>query len=262
MAVNVYGWPPVKAVGHEWDYVSPISESFSALTGKRYASGNGPERRVAQVVVSALAGAGRMGAGYVSVLKRLLDGGSNYVRLTSTPINWYLDALDEQATRASVPLTWASGGVPLLWTSGGIDLLWYTGTILTAVVATSGGFPALTVSGLPINKLVARPGEFITAFQSATDLIGQTVQVMAPAYSNGSGVATVRLYSALSGAYGATPFRVNLGAAETAVFRVIGAMPREVQVVNADWSYGWQFEEVFADEVGGFTEVPAWWVAT
>ncbi len=264
MATNVYAWPPVPTVGWEWDYVSPISESFSALTGRRYASAAKPERRVAQLSVTALGTAVRgdhrlpgVGAGYVVMLKRLLKGGSNLVRLNSKPINWYLSAQAETESRSALDLLWTEGSVDLEWDDVTTELLWYDGTILTGVIGTSGGYNIVTVSNLPPLTLVARPGEFITSFVDSDDTVGSTAQVLAPAVSQANGTAVIRLYSAL-----ATSGRINIGVADTGVFRVIGEMPRAVQGFDSDWSYGWQFEEVFSDEVGGFTEVTGWWTPT
>lgn len=256
MALPVYAWPPVGAVGAEWDYVAPISESFSALTGKRYVSAARPARRVATVEVSAQS-SNRTGAGYVVMLKRLLDGGVNLVRLTSYPLARFLDTADQNALRQSVHLDWTSGGIDLGWTTPPTELLWYDGTILTGVIGTSGIYDIVTVSGLPPRTLVARPGEYLTAFADEDDVIGSTVQVLAPAWSYNDGTAVIRLFSPL--AYGG---RINIGVKDTAVFRVVGALPRAVQPVRGDWSYTWQFEEVFSDEVGGFTERTGWWKQT
>lgn len=261
MPVPVYAWPPVPAIGTEWSVVAPISESVSLITGKRFTSAAQPSRRVAQMVVGALGRGpiydGRMGAGYVEVLKRLLAGGANLVRLNSYPINWFLDQEKDAAVRQSLDLTWRDGSVPLDWTMPSTELLWYDGTILTGTLTTSLGFPSVTVTGLPPSRLVARPGEYVTAFQNEDDAVGSTRQVMAPAYSNAGGSATIRLMSAL--AYGG---RVNIGTSESAVFRVVGELPRAVSSMLSDWSYAWQFEEVFSAEVGGFTEVTNWWTAT
>jgi hypothetical protein len=264
MAVPVYAWPPVPTVGFAWDYVSPLSESMSALSGKRYASSNLPERRVAQLSVTALGTAvygstslRGMGGGYVVMLKRLLNGGANLVRLNSKPINWYLTDASEADTRRALGLEWADGAINLNWADVSTELLWYDGTILNGTIGTSGGFNIVTVTGLPPSRLVARPGEFITSFVDSDDTVGSTAQIMAPAYSNDDGVAVIRLYSAL-----ATSGRINIGISDTGVFRVSGSMPRAMQAFDSDWSYEWQFEEVFADEVGGFTEVANWWKPT
>lgn len=264
MAVNVYAWPPVPTIGWEWDYETPIAGTPSAMTGRRYASTSKPERRVAQVAVSALGTAvrgsdvlPRVGAGYTIMLKRLLQGGANLVRLNSRPINWYIDTLAQEDVRRSLSLEWTTGGIDLGWTTPPTELLWYEGTILTGVIGTSGAFDIVTVSGLPPLTLVARPGEYVTAFEDADDTTGSTAQVLAPAVSQADGTAIIRLFSPL--AYGG---RINIGVSDTAVFKVVGELPRAMQSLDSDWSYGWQFEEVFSDEVGGFTEITGWWTPT
>lgn len=253
MAVNVYAWPPVGVVGSEWTEDAPVSVSRSLLSGARYVSASQRKRRLASLVVSSL-GRGRMGAGYCEVLKKLLSGGESLVRLNSYPINWHLDARAQAAARQSQHLNWTTGGVDLDWTAGVVDLLWYSGTLLTCTVTTDAGWPALAVSGLPENTLVARPGEFVTVFEDEADTTGETVQVLTAATSDASGDATVRVMTAPS--HGG---RVNIGVSDTGVFEVVGGLPRAQQAPRGNWTYAWSFREVFADEVaGGFTEVNPW----
>jgi hypothetical protein len=256
MAVPVYGWPPVGTVVRLWDVSEPISESLSGISGARYVSAIEPTRHIATARVSSL-GKDRNGAGYVHALKRLLKGGVNLVRLQSSPINWYLDDAAEAGFRQSDLLTWESEGTPLLWTSGGSPMVWLTGVPLVATLTTSGGFPALSITGLPPNRLVCRPAEYLTVFEEVDDVAGVSVQAIAPATSNASGVAIVRLLEA-------APFggRVSIGVSISAVFKVSGGMPRSAQPIGADWFHDFEFEEVFADEVGGFTEVPDWYQPT
>ena len=258
MAVDVYGWPPVGTLGHDWTIDAPTDSSVSPLTGFERISANQPERRMASLVVSSL-GLGRMGAGYVESLKRLLKGRQHLVRLTSYPVNWYLDAAVDAGFRQSQRINWTADGVELGWTDGAVPLHWYDGSILQAtdVSLTSNGFPAVRVTGLPPSRMVARPGEFVTVFADVDDTTGTTVQVMAPAMSGADGAATIRLFEALPNVG-----RINLGTSETRVFRPVGDLPRSMQPLNADWTYSWEFREVFPTEVGGFTEVPLWWEAT
>jgi hypothetical protein len=262
MAVPVYAWPPVGATGREWDYSEPISESFSALTGKRYASATKPKRRVCTLTVSGMSN-NTMGVGYCVMLKQLLQGGVNLVRLNSFPYDRYISNAERQATRQALPLDWETGGVTLDWEDAGTELLWYWGTLLSGTTTTSLGFPAVTVTGLPPNTLVARPGDYVTAYEDELDATGSTAQALAPAYSNGSGSATIRLFEALAyNGVASAGGRVNLGSVDTAVFRCIGELPRAVIPRSGDWSYGWTFEEVFSDEVGGFTENTTWYQPT
>lgn len=258
MPVNVYGWPPVGAVSTLWTFDQPSSVSVSGLTGRARYSLIEPERRKAKVVVSALS-RGRNGAGYSEVLKRLLRGQSNLVRLYSTPVNWHLDAAAERQFRQGAFFGWTTGDDPLGWITGGSPLIWFSGAFLDSVtIGTSRGFPAITVSGLPVSSLVARPFELVTFFADATDPdeVGVSIMVMAQARSNASGVAVIRLYS--TPPYAA---RVSIGAPETAVFRAV-SVPSSEQPVGANWTLPWEFSEVFADDVGGFTEIPDWWAET
>jgi hypothetical protein len=256
MPATVYAWPPVGAVGREWDHVAPISESFSILTGKRYVSAAKPERRVAQVVVSAKS-CDKSGAGYMLMLKRLLQGGQHLIRLRSQLIQRRINTADYEASRGSVPLGWDDGAADLLWTMPPTELLWYEGTLIDGTTTTSRGFPAISCTGFPPLTVVARPGEYLTVYEDEDDTVGSTAQVLAPAASNILGQATIRLYSAL--AYGG---RVRVGTRPSAVFRAIGELPRTLIPDFGDWTYGWQFEEVFSDDVGGFTEETDWYVAT
>lgn len=250
--INVYAWPPVGVVGSEWTEESPVQVSRSIVTGADYTSLALRKRRLATLEVSALAN-GRSGAGYMEMLKRFLEG-RHAVRLNSYPINWHLDALNPGA-RASTPLFWRDGGVDLEWTDGGTELLWYDGTLLTGTTWTDlKGFPRITVYGLPPNTLVARPGEFLTAFADEDDTTGTTVQIVNEVTTNANGEALIRLFSSLGTL---TNVRVNIGTSDTGVFKPV-QMPRSVQPVGANWTYSWQFREVFSDEVGGFTEVDPW----
>jgi len=256
MAVTVFAFPPVGLVGREWDHAAPISESRSVITGKRYASSAGPERRVAQVVASAKSN-DRTGAGYMLMLKRLLAGGEKLIRLRSQLIQRRANTPAYEALRGSIPLDWADGSAELLWTMPSTELLWWDGTIITGTLTTSRGFPAIACSGFPPFTLVARPAEYLTVYEDEDDTTGSTAQILAPATSNSIGEVTIRLYSEL--AYGG---RVRVGTRPSAVFRAVGELPRALIPAFGDWSYGWQLEEVFSDEVGGFTEEDDWYIPT
>lgn len=206
---------------------------------------------MATLIVSAISGQS-MGAGYVEMLKRCLEG-IHAVRLKSYPVNRHYHATAEgDEFRQAFPLLWTEAGVPLNWSDGAANLLWYSGTILTATLTTSGGYPAVQVIGLPANTLIARPGEFVTTFVNAADLTGSTAQVLAPAYSDAAGTVVIRLLTAVAFAG-----RISIGVSDTGAFKPT-SYPRAVQPVRGDWSYSWSFREVFADEVGGFVEVDPW----
>lgn len=116
---NVYAWPPVGVVGHEWTEHAPVNRSRSILTGRRYVSAAQRKRRLAALNVSALA-RGRSGAGYMEVLKRLLAGGENLVRLNSYPVNWWLDTQRLARLRLSDPVGWTAPGMPM-WNGARAD---------------------------------------------------------------------------------------------------------------------------------------------
>ena len=249
MATDVIAFPPVAAVGSMWTVAAPVQRSRSMITGARYLSRWGRERRLAMVNVSALSKS-RSGAGYSEMLIRHLDGGANLVRLNSYPINWHLDQQRLAALRSSQQIVWTDDGDPLAWQDNGQPLLWFDGTILSGVVSGS----EITVSGFPANTLICRPGDFVQVFGELADASGDISQATSEATSNASGVAVIKLFDALTA--GSYP-RVNIGVSESRVFEV-EAMPRSAQPIGQNWFYQWNFREVFADEVGGFTEVNPW----
>lgn len=241
---NVYAWPPVGLLAAEWSMTAPVATSRSLVTGGEFVSAAQRRRRVATLEVSALA-LGRNGAGYMEVLKRLLDGGVHLVRLTSTPINWHLDAVAEDAARPR-PMTWIvpPGGIGWEVPPGGID--WWTSGPSIGTAGTVDGWPVVTVTGLPPGRMIARPGEFVT-------LGDATAMVLRPAWSDDAGEAVIRLVTPLEG-----DGPCIVGARETAVFAA-DAMPRAMQPLGQNWSYQWQFTQVFEDEGRGpFVEVDPW----
>lgn len=254
MSTEVYLWPPVSAVGAMWTTRSPVSVSKSTFDGPQYVSEFGRTRRHAQRVVSGI-GSDHSAAGYIEGLKGRLrgnaEGCANLVRLRSHAINWG-DAPIPESERNGVLLNWTSGGVDLNWTFGATELLWYSGNVYGGTTTTSQGVPAVTVTGLPANTVICKPGEFLTIYEDSADVSGASSMILAPATSNGSGVATIRLVSEL-------PYdgRVSFSESETAVFRPDG-LPEQVRTVGENWFYDWSFTEVFADEVGGFTEINPW----
>lgn len=246
---NVYLWPPVGCIGSEWTRISPVNTSRSMISGRRYVSAHARERRVVSLEATALTN-GEMGAGYMEMLKRYLAGGVNLVRLYSYAINRIMDADDRSEFVRSYPIHWIDGGEDVTWKDGSADVRWFSGAAITGTASASGGFYYVNVGGLPANALVAMPGEFLTFYRAAGDV---TTQVVAPAYSDASGVAVIRVFDALSGTG-----VVSIGVRDTGVFEAVD-IPRSVQPLSGDWSYAWQFREVFSDEVpGGFTEIDPW----
>jgi len=248
---TVYAWPPVAVSGMEWTEEAPVSVSRSLITGKRFASATKRKRRKATVIVQALDNVNRSGAGYVEVLKRLLAGGENYVRLYSYPINWHIDSTVDQYRRYA-PIGWTFGGGPLDWTAGGLDLTWFVGEQRLGTLTTDGGFPAVRVTGFPANALVARAGDFVTSYAESDAAASNAAQAVRDTYANGSGVAVIRLLEPL--AYAGF---IDIGGSANGIFEA-DAMPRAVQPLGQNWSYTWNFSEVFADEIGAYDEVNPW----
>jgi hypothetical protein len=249
MATDVIAFPPIGAVGSMWTVEAPVQRSRSMITGRRHISRWGRERREAMVNVSALAKS-RSGAGYSEMLKRHLDGGANLVRLNSYPINWHLDQARLQGLRSSQPINWTTDAEPLAWTTGGEPLVWFDGTVVSGVASGT----QIAVSGLPPRMLIARPGDFVRAFDGVSDATGPIAQATAEAITDDAGEAVIRLFEALPA--GTYP-RVNIGASDSRVFEAV-ELPRSPQPLGANWFYQWEFTEVFADEVGGFNEVNPW----
>ena len=252
MATNVIAFPPIGAIGSLWTVAAPVLRSQSMITGRRYVSRWGLARREAAVTVSALA-KDRSGAGYSEMLIRHLDGGANLVRLNSYPINWHLDDVDLKGVRSAQRLLWDADGNPLTWETGGQTLIWFSGSVLTGTVSGN----VLTVSGLPPNRLICRVGDHIELFSGVDSASGGMTQATSPGTSDENGVAVIALFDPIApGAYG----WVNIGASDSRVFEAL-EMPRAMQPVDGNWFYEWRFREVFADEVGGFTEVNPWVVS-
>jgi hypothetical protein len=249
MTADVIAFPPVGVVGSMWTVAAPVQRSRSLITGRRYVTRWGRERREAMVNISVLSKS-RSGAGYSEMLIRHLDGGANLVRLSSYPINWHLDQTMLAGIRESHPLAWTAEGDPLAWESGGALLYWFTGALLTGVASGN----EIEVSGLPPSTLVCRPGDFVRVFADLGDATGPIAQATAEARSDAAGVAVIKLFDPLPA--GSYP-RVNIGASDSRVFEAV-EMPRNPQPLGQNWFYQWNFREVFADEVGGFTEVNPW----
>jgi hypothetical protein len=219
MPINVYAFPPVTIVARTpWVKVQPVSVVRSGLTGKEQVQSSQRARWKTSVDVQALSAESLIGGGYMHSLARLLANGIGAVRLTSWSPNWYLDR--------PVEYQWLSQP-------------------LSAVATTSGGMSAWQVSGLPPRYPLTRPGD---TFKVG----GQAWQSVNAAVANDAGVAEIRVIGATSGG-GA----LLLDAVESAAFKV-DATPEPKQGLGANWIYSWSFREVFADEVGGFTEVNPW----
>lgn len=257
MPITVFPWPPVGVLSSEWTSEQPMMQLRSMMTGRTVRQSSQRRRRVATLVVSALA-AGRAGAGYCELLKDLLEGGVHGIRLRSTPVNGWLDELARAAPALNPqPLEWRLPPARLAWRSNGDPLYWMNGALVLAGDAQAAGpFTLLPVTGLPRNLRVAAPGDVIRLFDAAHPDLSETARVMRIAVTDHSGAVTLKL-DRRPGIAGA---RIHLAGQEEAVFQVDGPLPRAVQPLTGDWSYTWKLRQVFADEVGGFTERPDTWI--
>ncbi|HDZ80721.1 MAG TPA: hypothetical protein ENH56_05685 [Roseobacter sp.] len=248
---DVIAWPPFDLTGWELDEVYPQSRSVGLIEGRPRTSSAQRARRVATANITGI-GKQQAGAGYVRMLNRLWAGRPNLTRIEACSTLWY-PYRGGYDLRNNV-LEWTDDGTELLWTEGSATLLWGDGAYaLSGVPAADGAWYALTVSGLPPSRIVARPSELI----SVTDTTGatETAYILTVIRSNVDGVATIRTDKAtaftLSGL-------VSIGHAESIVFEAQG-VPRSVQGVTGTFGYQWDFREVFVDEYSdGWTEIDPW----
>lgn len=246
MSTNVYAWPPVGIVGWELTVSDPVSASTTFPQGAVRTSSFAVRRRMATAVVPG-AGISAADAGYMETLKDYLRGGQHLIRLDCYPGILH----SARQTYSNTIGTWLSGSTEGLWDSGGTEGYWASGA-LYGTAGTSGGFPEITVSGCPANKVVCNPHELVSIL--AVDGSRQSARAVKVATSDGSGVAVIRLMSALTGSG-----PVAIGDTESIVFRVLGDLPRAVQPTSAEWSYTWNLREVFESEFdGGWVEVNPW----
>lgn len=244
---NVYAWPPVGLTGWEATRLDPVSRSESLIDGRARTSSAGRARRLATAIVPGI-NKDQSGAGYVENLKRLLAGGEHLVRVPWRSAIWFL--ADRPPGLVTQRLLFTSGEVDLEFTSGGVDLLFGTGVNMIGAPATDDGWDAITVTGLPPNTIVARPSDTIEVRDETTE---ELRTVLALARSDGSGEAVIRI---LGGPITLTG-HVSIGTEEQVLLEALG-MPRAVQPLDGDWSYTWNFREVFADEYGSLTELNPW----
>ncbi|SCY61456.1 hypothetical protein [Paracoccus tibetensis] len=247
MPINVFPWPPVGVVAAEWTSTQPVARLRSGLSGRDVMQASQRKRRLASLEVSALAH-GRDGAGYCEALKELLEGGIHAVRLLSTPVNWFLDESDRRAGRGDPRAAALRAGQPLAW---------FVGAAAPAGPAVAEGqFWLLPISGASTITRAARPGDFVRLYNPANRNVWQSLRVIAVRRHPLSGAVTLKVDRQPTIANGV----VDLAGQDEGVFRVDGPLPRSVQPVTGDWRYSWSFREVFADEVGGFTERPNTWI--
>ena len=247
---DVIAWPPFQITGWELAEVYPQSRSTGLIEGRPRTSSAQRGRRVATANITGI-GTSLDGAGYVRMLNRLWAGAPNLVRVECLSSLWYL-ARSGLDLRNNI-LEWTDGGVELLWTAGGDELLWGDGAFATyGVPVTNDGWFSLTVTGLPPNRIVARPSELISVTDGATTEIAY---VLTTARSDATGTAIIRTDKASAFTLEGL---VSIGQSEIIVFEAL-SVPRSVQGVSGTFGFQWDFREVFKDEYAdGWTEVNPW----
>jgi hypothetical protein len=254
MARNVYKWPPVHTVATMWTVQQPIHRSRSFVTGYSLTSSAQRERLMAKFEVPGI-GNDNLGGGYCEVLKKLLAGGQHLIRVNAVPVNWYFEQLTPRDFERSVKVEWDDGaGTEVTWEEPPTETVWLSGSFVPGTIGTDGSWDIVTLTGLPPNTLIARPGEYVTGRALAgLDADGSTAMVMRPATSDASGSVTIYLMSALTVAE-----HVEINARPSYVFEVDGPLPSATQPLDGNWSYVWPLRQVFEDEVGAFTEIDPW----
>lgn len=247
---DVIAWPPFHLTGWELDEEHPQSRSVGLIQGRPRTSSALRSRRVATAMTAGI-GQDSSGAGYVRMLKRIWAGNPRLVRIECHSTLWFRARLGLDLTNAL--LEWTHDSADLLWTAGGVNLLWGDGVYaLEGQSAADGGWNSLLVTGLPPNRIVARPSELI----SLTNGDGvQQAYVISVARSDGQGSALIRTdrESVFVGAG-----LISIGHREVGVFEAL-QMPRAVQPVKGVFGYQWDLREVFEDESpDGWAEVNPW----
>lgn len=235
----VYAFPPLGFSGWSWTVEDPLAASRSTLTGRRYATRLSRRRRLATLTLPGLQSSGPAWR-RLEALKRLLEGGVHYVRLVE---------VDESARPAAqnrgLALSWTSGGNPLSWTSGGAPLAWTYDRRFTATATTRLGMPAVALSGLTAGTVYADAGERLRIGAEIRTLLERVTAA-------GDGSATARIDAAFTAGGVA-----EIGALESGIFEVTD-FPSPERPLGGQFAVQMAFREVFADEIGDFTEIDPW----
>ena len=246
---NVYSWPPVATMSKEWSINDPISESIELFSGDTFVSAAQRRRRIAKIQASSIFSPYAAGAGYMEALKRLLKGGVHLVRLNHRTRVYY-EGLIPENIRVSNYIGWIYPSQSFDWESNGSPFIWFSGIKFNAVVIPDAPIPSFTVSGLPPNALIAIPGQFASGHRVNFSYVN--LMIIAPVKSDSDGNAVVRFEFMPSDVV-----TISFGAIDTGVFKA-NSMPRAVEPAGQDWSYTWDFTEVFEDERGPFVEINPW----
>lgn len=250
----VFAWPPVVSTMKTWNLETPISRSYGMLTGKRFASGAGSPRRKSRITVH---GQRKNGIGHLAALERLLKGGLNFVRLTSCRMAYGEPGDFGVNGRGGSYFEWRENSAPSTlfgWQTPPESFAWFEGAqIHAAANASSGGFSVTVTGQLPVNSVVAMPGEFITVFTAANPE-GETHMVINTAVTGSfPPEAIIRLATPATGSG-----RVNLNTSETGVFELNSTFPDLGRSGGID-TFSLDFREIFPEEVEeGLVEQNPW----
>ncbi|MEL7299377.1 MAG: hypothetical protein AAFM92_03245 [Pseudomonadota bacterium] len=239
---DVYAWPPVHTTAYEHTISRPVQRS-EGLSGSPRLSQSEATRTLITAVVTGI-GPDRLGAGYVEMLKRLLDGKLALVRLNPLPQHWYpvTDGLD--GLRGTPGVEWTDGGAETTWEEPPAVVFWTFGNTIEAT-AGADTWPYVDCSGLPANRLIAAPSEPVR--------VGTiTAYALRPSYSNAQGEARIYVSSALPSG------PIIIGSNQSRVFE-IDSFPRAVQPASENYSYNFTMTERFeSDFTSAFTELNPW----
>ncbi|GGX63316.1 hypothetical protein GCM10007385_35560 [Tateyamaria omphalii] len=228
---DVIAWPPLGITAYEHTLTRPVQRE-TGLDGEPYLSQSLKTRRTYTARTSGI-GPDRFGAGYVEILKHLLDGKLALVSVPTLPRVW-MGAVRAMPDRGADQITWVTPPEPVTWQDGSA-VGWINRDHIIAVAgADQSGFNYIDCTGLPVSQTVAAPGE-------AVSIAGDTAYVLRPAKSNEDGEARVYLTGPL------TSGNVRIGVIEVRTFE-IPDFPRAQQPVNGDFFYEFQMREVFDDD--------------
>ncbi|MBA86139.1 MAG: hypothetical protein CML69_15610 [Rhodobacteraceae bacterium] len=247
--MNIYTFPPAPITGWLPNEELPTRRSEYAMDGKRAVSTAGPARRTLQLTCGALGRGHNGGAGYLAQLWRYIDGGVGLVRLNLPPTNWHLDQIGLRRSIGNRVVPGVDGGNPVVLVNGVTPVTAFGNTRRTAAPLVLAGYPhAVTVTGLPPNIIVARPGDIVRVWDAGTP---STARVLDLTRSDADGVAEVPVSAALPAGV------IAFADEESAVFEVLEYKPG-AQAIGQNWSIGLSLREQLDSEISDPVEVNPW----
>ena len=258
MTTYAYRWPSKLCIMQErWNHVQPTNTSASLLTGKQYRLLHDRERIDAMLTIDGAVYCGECRSSLkMQAIRRALLGGRHYVILSYTPFGLadgiapYTVALDGRFQQAELP--WNDGGTDQPWNDAQIDRNWASGIKPGApVTMLASGATTFSVSHHVAGSTLACAGSFV-------QIDGSTYQLLSDVVVDSGGAATAYFYPALPADTQIDRFEANQP--EEGLFDVV-TMPKG----DRDWTrsnqaepWRWEFRQVFADEIGAYTERDIW----